>query len=672
MTETGRRVERALNPERDIELQIQTRVSRYGGGPAVKVGPKQLPAPPTLVSPAVAVPFSLGYVGILTFLAAGALAAISIADGAMRSGETWGTPLFWAALGACAIPFAVRLAGPRPQRAERLSLVLVFGFFLYLVKIVRDPSSFTYADELVHAYNVNTIVATHKLFGANPILPVTPHYPGLETLTAALRMLGGTSTFTAGVIVIGLARLLMMLVLYLLFENISGSARVAGLAALLYTAAPNFVFFDGAFSYEPLALPLALLASYAVFRWMALKESDRTASPPQGSRPRRFQLRHGWGAVAVISTLAVIVTHHVSSYLLVLLILGVGRAQRDIRRSSKYVSPFPFAAFALVGVLLWLVYSARSTWSYLSPVFTSAIKDAIDTATGTGQARTLFAVQQDPTPTWGRALAIGAAVIVTLGLPFGLRRIWKDHRTNPITVVLGLVGVAYVGSLVLRLVPAAWEIANRASEFLFIGVGLALALAYVAWELRGPSRFRWPARIAVGVAFAIMLEGGMIAGWNSDIILAQTLNVSASNGATIRPQGYAVADWAKSVLGPHRNFAADASDARLLDTYADENAIAGGKPDVQAVIRDPLLEDWHIRLLGQYKIPYLVVNNRVISEDAISGYFFLTATSPPSWHQLFGKRSVEKFDRLPAASRLFDSGNIVVYDVSGVIAQDAP
>ncbi len=57
-------------------------------------------------------------------------------------------------------------------------------------------------------------------------------------------------------------------------------------------------------------------------------------------------------------TASVVVTHHITSYLLIVFILGLGRAQREIRRLSRtYVSPFPFALFAMVAVLFWFLLS---------------------------------------------------------------------------------------------------------------------------------------------------------------------------------------------------------------------------------------------------------------------------------------------------------------------------
>src|SRR5205823_2783210 len=132
--------------------------------------------------------------------------------------------------------------------SERIVLVQLLGLSLYLVKVLRDPFGFTFADELAHLPNANAILHTHELFHSTSILPATGYYPGLESLAAALSSMSGLTPFGTGLIVIAAARVLMMLALFLLFERLSGSARVAALGAGVYAANANFLFFSAQFS----------------------------------------------------------------------------------------------------------------------------------------------------------------------------------------------------------------------------------------------------------------------------------------------------------------------------------------------------------------------------------------------------------------------------------------
>ena len=254
-----------------------------------------------------------GHAPLLALTSAAGVALVSVADALSRSGRPFAQPLFWLGLLVIFLPIAARLASTAPRRGERIALVLVLGIAFYLVKVLHDPFAFASADELVHQHNVLAIIQSQALFGHNPILPVTPLYPGLEAVTAALTSTGGTSTFTAGLIVIGIARLILMLALFLLYESVTGSGRIAGVAAALYATNPHYLFFDASFSYESFALPLAVLAVYAVSR----------ATFPQLEYPRRWPARpfplvnREWAIVAVAAICTVVVTHHITSYGLV-------------------------------------------------------------------------------------------------------------------------------------------------------------------------------------------------------------------------------------------------------------------------------------------------------------------------------------------------------------------
>ena len=163
-------------------------------------------------------------------MAAGLL-LVSVADRLARSGNDVAQPLFWAGLTVIVLPALVRQLSPESDRNERIGLVLVLGMLLYLVKVAANPYAFTFPDEFTHMYNVDQILQTQHLLSPNPMVDITPSYPGLANVTAALTSLGTLSPFQAGIVVVGAARLLLMAALFLLLEQITGSARVSGIAA---------------------------------------------------------------------------------------------------------------------------------------------------------------------------------------------------------------------------------------------------------------------------------------------------------------------------------------------------------------------------------------------------------------------------------------------------------
>ena len=567
-----------------------------------------------------------------------------------RTGREGGEALFWIGLACIVLPIGWRLISEAPSRAERIVLAVLAGLFLYLVKVVRDPFEFTFADELVHEFNADEILRTHFLLSPNPILPATPDYPGLETATAALAALSGLDTYGAGVLVVGAARAILALGLFLLIERISGSARVAGIAALVYVGAPNYLYFSAEFSYESLALPLGVFVAYGIARWLD-EETPGVAN--------------SWTAVIVLAISAVIVTHHMTSYGLIAFLVAAAIAH-GIVDETRERSLFPFALFAVLATGFWLAFVASRTLGYLTPVFTDAIDAAIDTVSREAPPRTLFTSNGGSgAPSWERVVAFTSVLVIAAGLPFGLLAVWRRYRRNALAIVLSLGGVAYLATFGLRLVPEAWEVAIRASEFLFLGVSFLLALAAVRLVSRVGRDWVGPA--AALVALAVVVAGGIIAGWPRELRLGMAYRVAVDD-AVIESEGRSAARWSREWLGRRRTFAADVSNGRLLLAHGDEIARLGSNPPFDFVLRWPVISPWEMELLSNQGVRYVFVDRRFVSDDPISGYFLATSASPDRFRLLYPPSSYRKFDRPRSTSRIFDSGDVVIYDVKGFLA----
>jgi hypothetical protein len=583
---------------------------------------------------------SLGLVPLLAATAGLGLLLVVAAYARSRSLTSSSQTLFWLGLLVIYVPIVLRLALPAARRGERIGLVALLGVALYLVKVLRDPFGFTFSDELVHAPNANAILQTHHLFHANAILDATPYYPGLESVTAAFASLSGLGVFGAGVIVIGVARLLIVLALFLLVERLTSSARTAGIAVSVYAANANFVFFSAQFSYESLALPLLVTALFAYVEW------------------RRAPDRSVWTGSIVVLTVAVVATHHLSSYALAALLAIVSLVYLAWGRRDD--SPWKFALFASAAATLWLVLVGRATIGYLTPVVTRAFASIADTVSGESAPRQLFkSSEADAGPgVLERAAAIFSVLLLIAAYPFGLKRIWRTYRHDPFVVVLTLAGAGVFGTYVLRFAPDAWETANRSSEFLFLGLALVVALAQLdRWT---PSSLPCLGPLLLTAGLAVVFAGGVIAGWPPALRLSQPYRIEAG-GRTIDAEGRAMAAWAHRVLGPGRRYAASDADARLLNTYASGFAMAGQSPDVEDILQTPTLDRWQLPVLRANGLRFVVVDRRHRSFNNTGGYFFGFRAGSERADALFEPKVAWKFDH--RFDRLFDSGDIVVFDV---------
>ena len=609
-----------------------------------------------------------GWLPLLGLTAAAGLWLVSTANFLSQAGMGGGEATFWGGLVLLVGPVALRLASPAPARGERIGLVAMTGLGLYLVKYMNSPSGFTFADEFVHLYNAEAVLRTGQLFNPNPILAVTSYYPGLASVTAALSGLTGWPLFPSGLVIMGAARLIMMLALYLLYEQVSGSSRAASLAALIYTANSNFVFFSADFSYESLALPLAILALFAIAR--------REVVPA-------FSERLGLTLVAAVATCGVIVTHHVTAYFLVafLCLWEVGLwvipylspAWGDIRlpaAAPRWLSfsagPKGMALFALVCTLGWLALVAPYTLTYLTPVLRGALQSMAAWVAHGSSGRELFQSSTGVVPPlWERVVGIGSVLLCLAGLPFGLRAMWEHYRHTVLAWLMGGLAVAYFGTLPLRLVPQAWETGNRASVLMFIG--LAFALSLVGLELWQPRRLPKLGQALFGAAAVIVFFGGVIAGWAPPLRLAHPYDVAVDDQILV-PPGLSVARWSETVLGPGNRVGADVSNCRYLLAYGMQSPLCGSNWAMTLLLKAKTIGPGELQLIRETGLQYILVDRRLISRDDMAGYYFDplgSAALAPS--VLYPPEAYAKFDKQARVSRLLDAGDIVLYDEKAIL-----
>src|SRR5258708_7113814 len=283
------------------------------------------------------------------------------------------------------MPNLIRLLSRIPARVERICLLCVLGLVLYLTNFIRSPLYFSSYDESLHWRTADDILRTGHLFNINSMLPVSPYYPGLELVTNAISTTTGLSTFYAGTIVTAAAHFLMVLALFLFFEHITRSSRMASIGVLIYITNQHFIFFDSSYSYETLALPLALFMIYILTRYANAGKNQRWVV-----------------AMAWIVLMAITITHHMTNYVfdgLLLLWAGI-----------SFFRPVPqkvrihLAALAIFAFLLSLTYAfflpGNPVWSYLSDYFGSAFGQLEQIITGSAHARSLFTSAVNTPPLW--------------------------------------------------------------------------------------------------------------------------------------------------------------------------------------------------------------------------------------------------------------------------------
>jgi hypothetical protein len=555
---------------------------------------------------------------------------------------------FWLGLLAIAGPTAGGLASAGASRGQRITLIAGLGIAAYLTKVMIWPVEFTFHDEFTHWRTAADIIATHHLFSPNPLEPTSSIYPGMEIMTAAVAQLTGLSVFVSGLILVGVARLVLMLALYLVFERVSGSPRAAGLASMLYAGNPNFLFFDAQFGYESIAIPLGVFLVYLVLR----------------TRVTNWRAALSGAAALVLVAGSLAMTHHLTSWLfggalVGALVINLAVRQRH-RLPLRGLLVAAIVAAATVG--LWFAYVGVGAVTYVGPVLTVGSGKLVQLIVGQAVTRTLFTSAGEVNPLWEQVLAFADVVVLLLPLPSALYLIWRRHRDSPNLILLALIAMVYPASLVLRLTSSTVETSARLSEFLFIGLAPVLALLAVRLLTDAPStRSRRLRQWGCGAALVIVMGGGAIIAWARWSRLPGPYLVAA-DARSIEPQGVGAATWARAHLGTHNSIATDRTNALEMGSpLGDQDPVNLGPP-VNDLILSTTLTRPDLQTISRAHLRYLVIDNRLSRSLPLTG----TYVDPPDWTstQPVSPLAAQKFATASEFSRVFDSGNIAIYSVS--------
>lgn len=618
-----------------------------------------------------------GWLPLLSLSAASGVLLLALADDSGRVDSPWADFFFWLGLAVIFLPIVSRLVlGATASRWERIGLVLVGGVGLYFVRLLQYPAAFALNDEFQHWRTAQDIASSHHLFDPNPILPISPSFPGLEIVTNAVSSLSGLPIFPVGMLLVGLARALLVLALFLFYEMAGRSTRLAAIAAALYLANPSILFDDGQYGYEALALPLGVLALCAVVR----------ASHLRGSRRLQFL------ALAALLFGAMAITHHITSLLflgfLMWMMLGL-----VLRGSKQQRLAFGLSvAVAVTAIALWFVLSGDQALTYLSWYPRNSLTQLVNLLSGSGHTRTLFAHWGQPIPDWERILSFAAVAVIMLALPVGWLEIRRHRRTDAIAGVLATAALAYPVSLALRLVPAGVDGATRLMAWSFIPAAFLLAVvirrlvsaqqtigpryllphvgygkAHVDVRRFSPTTWRWYRPVTVGgviLLAGVVFLGSMVIGAGLPWRYTPGPFLAAASARSVTPEGIEAASWMRDLVGPQHKIATDEENQLLMATYGGQNPVTdlSGRYEPSWLFTAASYGAPQEQLVRQLGIQYIVVDLRLSTALPASGTYFDEGEPGAFQHEKpLDRAALDKFDGFPGVNRIFDNGAIAIY-----------
>jgi hypothetical protein len=558
-----------------------------------------------------------------------------------RSGS--GVALYWLGQALILLPIGGRLLSRRSlSNGGIVTLVTVLTVAEYFLRVNYEPLGFAFNDEFLHWRGTTNMLQSGKLFELNYGLPIGTHYPGIEEVTSALISATGLSVFEAGLVVAGVAHLLFILFLYLAFVVAIRSHRIAGIAVLIYFAAPSLTSFNSMFVYETLAL---------AFLGMCIVAGLRSAIEKSAGDRRR------WFIVAVLCILATVITHHVTSYMLTGFLALVAIASR-LTGSRNTAARFGLLALiSALAVAGWIYFIAPDTINYFSPTvvgMASSLK-ALTNGGSSGAAST------SSSPFSNTVLEALGLLGVTVLIAVGSWQAWKRYRRHPwiIGMMIGAT-LGWILSLGIRLGTSdGQELAGRAATYIYIPVSVIAALALTRLVNSGPMRRLGAAATAAVVAAVVaLLIDGLANGWPPFWERLPGPHQVASFEASVDPQEVAVSYWSLAQLGPGNVIAADQGIYPVLIGYGDQNP----QQVTTFLYSTPT---WTKAVAGEAS----GLNMQYVETDTR-----LTKSLPPSGNDFLDQRGsgttslvplvfLTKYNHIEGVARVYDDGTINFYDL---------
>jgi hypothetical protein len=542
--------------------------------------------------------------------------AYSLAARASTDGDQLHFHVFWLGVLLFLIPASAYLLFGRPAAAERIAVIVAVGLLATLPKILLSPTSPIFHDEYAHWRQAVLVRQSGALFIDNPVIHVIKYFPGLHAVTAFLGDISGIHSFTVAQVLIASVHVASLLGIYVLADAVTGSPRVASIAALIYALNPSYMYFDAQFAYESYAIVLLIW----VLACAARIERARTAGE-----------RAAWVVTGVLIGLTCVVTHHLTSFILLQMLVCVTAVAcvRALMHRTRTATPMPrilpaltaLAACFAIAASAWLIFVAPAAVDYLWGGARPGFTQLLSILRHSSHSRTLF--QHTTSPPYERIAAFASPFLAFAGVLVAVYALRRRSWQSSVGIGVAAYGLLYFASLPLILTAGGAEGAGRMWSFTYIGIALLLASA-VTWLVDTVhSRGKTIAlRCAVVTALGILAVGNVAMFTSPDyrfpgpfIYGADTRSVTPelkALGATfdrVNGQGnYVVTDRSVGLVmaGLYNDWTASASDGfPTWQLFFDPN---GPSPEL---VRELEGSGWQ----------YLIVDRRMYSSLPLDGIY---------------------------------------------------
>jgi len=573
--------------------------------------------------------------------------------------------LFFAAI---IVPFAIYLTVlmvvPRLGALREIT-VAILGLYPAIVYRMSSPLVLAGYDEHQHEQSLMNLLQGSGLFSANPVLRVSPYYPGLEIFTGAGIRLTGLSIILAVSLVPLLCRLLLVLIIYRAALLVSPSRRGASLVVAFYAVSSEFYSFNAGFAYQTLALTLGL---GGIFLLRRAQLADYIAA-------RRLFF------AALLVLIATVVTHHATSWMVLAFLIAWAAASRKGER--KLIARA--AVIMGVAVAIWTAPLAPLLASYMLPIFSGVVQTAQAFLAGTSGHHIFGAsAGTPPVADWERVVLILYTLACTLA---ALACAWvmlsqAFRNRDRMLGLLGALNLLFPITAASHFNPSVGELGNRASTFLFLPLALSCSLIIQRHPrvTRRPPHKHKPSRLAALIpsigrpatlialigGTAVVYLGGILLGSNPDWNRLPGPYLVSADFRTQDPETLAAVDWAAAHLPVGSTVTADrvpavllGSQARLWPVTQPQRGLEPAQLYFSAAWgpqQTSIVKDLHI--------DYLYVDTRLADSLPYLGYYITQGeTKKPTRITV---ADVAKFAHVPGLKAVYHHGPVTIYDAAGL------
>jgi hypothetical protein len=565
-----------------------------------------------------------------------------------------GQVLFFVAL---VVPFTIFLTVLMVPRLGSLREITVAILGLYPVMVYRMSSPLVLAsyDEHQHQQSLMNLLQGSGLFSPNPVLRVSPFYPGLELFTAVGIRLTGLPIVLAMSLVVLLCRLLLVLIIYHAALLVSPSRRGASLVVAFYAVSPEFYSFNSGFSYQTLALTLGL---GGIFLLRRAQFADYAAA-------RRLFF------IASLVLIATVVTHHGTSWMVLAFLIAWAAVSRKGERKLLVRAAVVMGA----AVAIWTAALAPLLAGYLVPIFSDALQ-GVQAFLGGTSGHQIFGASggTPPIADWERVVLVVYELSCTLAALVCARIMLPRafHNQDRMLGLLGALDLAFPITAAAHFDPSVGELGDRASTFLFLPLALSCSLIIQRHprvsrrSARRPNPFRPAVLIALIGGTAVIYLGGILLGSNPDWERLPGPYLVSADFRTQDPETIAAVDWAATHLPAGGTVVADRVPAVLLASQArlwPESEPQQGLDPAQLYFSDTWGPQQTTIVKGLH-IDYLYVDTRLADSLPYLGYYIYEGeTTKPTRITV---ADVAKFAHVPGLKAVYHHGPVTIYDTAGL------